>query len=190
MARVEYCYDTIVGMALRLRNGIWIKESGGNEVNEQRVIDLFTAIIHLSIGREASGALGFNPDGGFEEIDVFENQDGATFNVRTKRSSLECLLVGLWEEIDGQRLYLDTRVVGIGRSYFKFMSAGTKDYVSVTDIINGKVPAYPNVKRLVNALCSVPFVYCAHLIDPRGIGLLDYPEDLRNRTIRDAMKLG
>ena len=74
--------------------------------------------------------------------------------------------------------------------YFRYLSCSTDRYVFVADILNGAAMNAPNVRRFITMLCSRPFAYGAHLADEKGIGLLEYPEELREKTIKAAFKPG
>ena len=144
----------------------------------------------LTIGKEASGAYGFNPSGSFSHIEIFEDENGIDVEARCTRNALRAIVDGLWGTIDGDRLCLDVEGMGLENQYFRYLPHSTERYVAVADIINGAVSNTPNVRRFITMLCSRPFTYGAHLADEKGIGLLEYPEELREKTIKAAFKLG
>ena len=80
--------------------------------------------------------------------------------------------------------------MGLDNEYFRYLPRSTERYIPVADILNGAALNAPNVRRFITMLCSRPIIYEAHLADAKGIGLLEYPEEVREKTIKDSFKLG
>ena len=189
--RTEFRYETLMGMAMYVKLGIWKPNSHvDTPPTKEEIIAIFQRAFLLTLAKEASGSFGFNPNGSIASIDVREDPNGLNYEVECTRNSLTCLLEGLWGSIGGENLCLDIEGMGIHHDYFRYLPESGDRYVAVADILNGSAPNAPNVRRFITMLCARPFTYQAHLEDERGIGLLDYPEELRRQTILDAFRLG
>ncbi len=189
--RTEFRYETMMSMAMFVEAGIWkIRDEDDRPATKEEVLAVFQEAFLLTIGKEASGAYGFNPSGSFSSIEVVEDENGIDIEARCTRNALRAIVDGLWGSIEGERFCLDIEGMGLDNRYFRYLPRSTERYIPVADILNGAALNAPNVRRFVAMLCSRPFAYGAHLADEKGIGLLDYPEELREKTIKAAFKLG
>ena len=187
--RREFRYGTMMSMAMQVRSGVWRIKGDDLPVTKEGVLEVFQRAFLLVVTKEALGNYGFNPLGSFSRIEAVEDEDGTGYVACCDNNALRNIVEGLWGSIDGMTLCLDTEAIGLDVNYFQYLQTPNQRYVSVRDILDGTASACPNVRRFITMLCSHPFTYETYLADERGIGLLDYPEKLRGKTIRAALEI-
>lgn len=190
--RSEYQYETILAMALYVKTGVWTLEESGEKPTKEKIIRFFQNAMVYEIAKEASGNIGFHPRRDFfGEITVTQHENGLDLTV-LNRLGLACLVEGIWGSINGERLCLDIYAQGLDATYFRYISKVEEDFIPVSDIVFGQPGRYPNVRRFISMITSArqAQIHRIYFADEDGKGLLDYPEELRKKTIEEALQMG
>lgn len=97
--RTEFRYETMMSMAMFVEAGIWkIHDEDDRPATKEEVLAIFQKAFLLTLGKEASGACGFNPNGSFSSIEIVEDENGIDIEARCTRNALRAIVDGLWAQ--------------------------------------------------------------------------------------------